>query len=454
MPQRPVVLLALSLLTSITLSAQSRPGAAQALQTVRDAALPLDGSRADHDALLELVGESRFVLLGEATHGTREFYRERARLTERLVTEKGFSVIAIEAEWRDAYDVNEYIHGGGPASAEQALATFDRFPMWMWRNREVQSLVTWLRDHNASAGGATHPVGFYGMDLQSPGDSMNAVLAYLQDQDPAAAARAAGHYACLAAYQARPQEYGRDLLSGRTGSCAPGARAVYEELESRFAADTAPDAPGDDTLLSAVEDARVVMDAENYFRVAAAGGVEGWNARDLHMATTLDRLSARLTGGSGAPAKVIAWAHNSHVGDARATARASAGELNLGQVMRDRHGEDAVLVGFTTYGGTVTAATTWGGNARLQALRPALPDSHGALFHQTGMPSFLLPLRGDAELSAALGEPRLQRFVGVVYARNTERASHYYETALARQYDAVIHIDRTTFVQPLPRTPR
>jgi erythromycin esterase-like protein len=169
------------------------------------------------------------------------------------------------------------------------------------------------------------------------------------------------------------------------------------------------------------------------------------------MATTLERLSARLAGGGGAPAKVIAWAHNSHVGDARATARASVGELNLGQAMRERHGADAVLVGFTMYGGTVTAATSWGGSARLQVLRPALPESYGALFHETGIPSFVLPLRGDAEASAALSEPRLQRFVGVVYARDTERASHYYETAIAHQYDAVVHVDKTTFVQPLPR---
>jgi erythromycin esterase-like protein len=394
MPHRALFMISFAVLTSITISAQALPGSAEIVEVVRDAAVLLDGSSDDHDALLELVGESRFVLLGEATHGTREFYRERARLTQRLVTEKGFSIIAIEGEWRDAYDVNQYIQGEGPADAEKALATFARFPLWMWRNREVQSLVTWLRDYNASARGAANPVGFYGMDLQSPGDSMNAVLAYLRDHDPTAAARAADQYACLAAYRERPEEYGRDLATGRTGTCAPGARTVYQELESRFAAEARSHRPGDDTLVSAVEDARVVMNAENYFRLAATGGVEGWNARDLHMATTLDRLSARLVGATGGPAKVIAWAHNSHVGDARATARASAGELNLGQVMRERHGDAVVLVGFTTYGGTVTAATSWGGNARLQVLRPALPESYGALFHQTGAPSFLLPRRG------------------------------------------------------------
>jgi erythromycin esterase-like protein len=410
------------------------------------AAEPILGAQADYDSLLEMIGDNHFVLLGESTHGTREFYRERARIARRLIEEKGFTILAIEAEWQDAYDLNEYIHGRGAPSERHAFATFDRFPSWMWGNEEMLDLVSWLREWNASPRGRERPVGIYGIDLYSVMESVSEVLSFLDAQDPAAAARAREHYKCFDPYRLRGiEEYGRAVARDRRASCAEPAIAAFQELADRMQRSGRPHGP-DDALVSAWQSARIVMNGEAYYRTA--GTVSSWNLRDRHMADTIDALSEHLQG-SSPRAKVMVWAHTSHLGDALMTARADVGELNVGQLIRQRHDSDSVLIGLTTYEGTVRAASAWGGKSREQRLTPALSESYAALFREMGLPAFVLRLRDNPSIASVIPGPRLQRFVGVIYAPATERQRHYVNTDLAVQYDAVIHIDRTTAVKPL-----
>ena len=422
---------------------------AEEVGSLRAVAVPLSGVDEDYDDLMALVADHQFVLLGESTHGTREFYRERARLTRRLIEEKGFTVVVLEADWPDSYDVNDFIHGRGPATATDALATFTRFPRWMWANQQMAELLEWMRAFNRTERGVANPVGLYGMDLYSVEESMDDVVAFLRDSDPAAAARAAERYRCLAPYRDAMDRYAVDVASGRKRSCADAVLAQFEELGGRLADAGAGGRPGDDQLVSAWQNARVAVNGEAYHRSALAGGVASWNRRDLHMADTIDAVSRHLNQGAARPAKVVVWAHNSHLGDARATERAERGELNVGQLMRQRHDGRSVLIGFTTYAGTVRAASSWGEEGRERVLKPARPDSFAALFHHLGIPAFSLRLRNAAETLPSLQPRRLERFVGVIYAPQTERQSHYFETDLARQYDAVVHVDHTSAVAPL-----
>ena len=418
--------------------------------TVASSARPLQGVAEDYDQLFELIGDNRFVLLGESTHGTQEFYRERARITRRLIEEKGFSVIAVEADWADAYDVNEYIHGQSAGALEATLNTFERFPSWMWNNAEVRNLVAWLRTWNLSAEGRKQPVGFYGLDLYNVPESAQRVIEFLQKEDSAAAARARNRYKCFDRLRQEDlMEYGRRVAMEERAACAEPAAAEFLEMSSRVLAQGSRYRPGDEALVSAWQNARVVMSGEAYYRFVYAGGVESWNLRDRHMADTLDALSEHLDEGAPRPAKVVVWAHNSHLGDARVTERTRVGEWNVGQLMRQRHDGESVLVGFTTYAGTVRAASTWGGRSRVHRLKPALRNSFAALFHETGVPAFLLMLRNDDATRQVLAGRRLERFVGVVYQSSTERESHYYEVDLAHQFDAVVHIDQTTSLEPL-----
>jgi erythromycin esterase-like protein len=429
-----------------------RPGATpptqEQIDTIRRLAQPLTGTDRDYDRLMEIVGDHQFVLLGESTHGTREFYRERARLTRRLIAEKGFTVVLFEADWPDAYDLNEFIHGQRGASAREALATFTRFPKWMWGNEEINELAEWMRTYNQTPRGAADPVGVYGMDLYSVKESIEDVVAFLRKEDPAAAKHAEDRYRCLTRYADDMERYAVAVAAGRQPACRQQAVAQFEELGKRVTAAGPGHRPGDDRLISAWQNARVVANGEAYYRSAIDGGVASWNLRDSHMADTIDAVSRHLNEGAPRAAKVVVWAHNSHLGDARVTERSEIGELNVGQLMRQRHDGRAVLIGFTTYGGSVRAAASWGAEGRQQTLKPALPESFAAMFHATGIPAFTLPLRGSAEAVAALGTRRLERFVGVIYAPSTERQSHYFEADLARQYDAVIHIDQTTAVEP------
>ncbi len=344
------------------------------LDAVRKAAYRLTGAAGDYDPLIELIGEARFVLLGEASHGTHEFYRERARITQRLIKEKGFTVVAVEADWPDAYRVNRYARGAGDdVDAAEALSDFRRFPRWMWRNTEVVEFVEWLRAHNASLPAELGKTGFYGLDLYSLHASMKAVIQYLERTDPDAAQRARDRYACFDHFGPEPQVYGFIAATDRSKSCRDQVVSQLVELQRRTAEHAHYDDPGaEDELFFAEQNAQVVKDAEEYYRAMFFGDVSSWNLRDTHMVETLEALVAHLSR-RGRQAKVVVWAHNSHLGDARATEMSQRGELNVGQLVREKHAQDAVLVGFITHHGTVTAASDWDGVARAQA-RPASPS--------------------------------------------------------------------------------
>src|SRR5438270_887696 len=375
---------------------------------IRKASQPLDGSARDYDNLLKLIHEARFCLLGEATHGTHEFYRERAEITKRLIKEKGFTAIAVEADWPDAFRVNRYVRGlSDDRNADEALSGFKRFPTWMWRNTVVLDFVEWLREYNSSVPANATKVGFYGLDLYSLYTSIESVLGYLDKIDPAAAKRARYRYSCFEHFAEDTQAYGYAANFGITESCE---REVIQQLIElrRQAADYASrdGRVAQDEFFFAEQNARLILNAENYYRSMFRGRVESWNLRDRHMAETLDALVTYMNA-QGQTAKVAVWEHNSHLGDARATYMADYGELNVGQLVRERYGAEAVLIGFTTYAGTVTAASDWDGAAERKRVRPALEDSYEASFHNSDMPSFLLPLRDNASASIALRDPKL-----------------------------------------------
>ena len=425
-----------------------------AAEVVRREAHALVGDRRDHDPLLERIGDARIVLLGEASHGTHEFYAERARITRRLVAERGFRAIAVEGDWPDTHRVSRYVQGAPQdRDAEEALRGFRRFPSWMWRNAEILDLVGWLREHNDGLAPDAPRAGFYGLDLYSLGSSMQAVVDYLDDNDPAAAVRARRRYECLQPFVGPSADYAHAVLAGVSEPCR---RQVLEQLvEMRRDAGTylARDgAAAEEELFFAEQNATVVANAEEYYRTMFGDRAASWNLRDRHMADTLDHLLAHL-GRHGEDAKVVVWAHNSHVGDARATEMARRGELNIGQLLRERHGRAVVSVGFTTYTGTVTAASDWGAPPERKRVRPGLPGSYEALLHAAGLPAFLLcPLDGR-DSGTVLAEARLERAIGVIYRPETERQSHYFGASLTRQFDALIHIDHTRAVEPLERTP-
>jgi len=421
------------------------------LEPIRAAALPLHGDSRDFDPLIERIGDAHFVLLGEASHGTHEFYRIRAEITKRLIRDEGFSAVAVEADWPDAYRVNRFVRGrNDDADAADALRGFTRFPQWMWRNADVLDFVGWLRAYNDSAVGGRRKVGFYGLDLYSLHASIEAVLTYLRTVDPDAARRAQARYACFA--QAGPDlhEYGTAASLGLSPSCEREVVAQLLELQRAAAGYARRDGRLDpDAGFYAEQNARVVRNAEAYYRAAVAGGVEAWNRRDVHMAETLSLLSEYL-GKEGEP-KVVVWAHNSHLGDAAWTELGTRGEINVGQLVRERHPRDSVLVGFTTFTGTVTAASDWDAPAERKRIRPALTSSYERLFHATGLGNFLMLFNHGHDLAWALDEPRLERAIGVIYRPETERASHYFSASLSRQFDAVLHYDTTRAVEPLER---
>lgn len=425
-------------------------------RAIADTATPLDGTAAALDPLIERIGDARLVLLGEATHGTHEFYRIRAELTKRLIREKGFGVVAVEADWPDAARVDRYIRGlGCDAEAIEALDTFRRFPQWMWRNADVLDFVGWLRAHNDHVHhrGARRKVGFYGLDLFSLYASIGIVIDILERRDPDAAADARERYGCFDVFGDDPQLYGHATAHGHITNCEAEVVEQLVALEEAHRSQLHAGLATDDDLFEALQNARIVARAEQYYRSMYGGSAVTWNLRDMHMMDTLDALAEHLGGDAGgAPAKIVVWAHNSHVGDAGATDRVARGETSLGQLCRIRHPDDTVLVGFTTYGGTVTAASDWGRLADMQRIRPALAGSCEELFHETGVPRFLLMLDRLGEAAGALHEPRLQRAIGVVYRPQTERPSHYFHAALPRQFDAVIHIDETRAVEPLERS--
>jgi erythromycin esterase-like protein len=412
-------------------------------------AIPLHGTSADTDHLLDIVGDADIVLLGEATHGTREFYRVRAELTQRLILDRGFTAVAVEADWPDAYRVNRHVRGeGDDADAIAALSGFKRFPAWMWRNQDVARFVAWLREQNATRDRGER-AGFYGLDLYSLFTSIEAVVGYLDRVDPEAAARARSRYACFDQFSRDSETYAYAAASGFVEPCESAVVAQLVELQRAATAYASRDGHvAEDEFFFAEGNARLAKNAEEYYRSMFRGRASSWNLRDRHMMETLVALDAYLRRRRGR-ARIVVWAHNSHLGDARATDMATQGELNLGQLVREHYGARAVAIGFTTNAGTVTAATDWDGPAAVKDVRQALRGSVERIFHQTGIPRFLLSLTREGMARDGLLAPRLQRAIGVIYRPETERVSHYFHARLAEQFDAVIHIDRTTAVEPL-----
>ena len=423
------------------------------IHRIREQAKPLTGEAGDYDALLDMIGNSSVVLLGEASHGTHEFYRERAEITKRLIVEKGFTALAVEADWPDAYRVNRYVRGEpGDIDSVEALGGFERFPGWMWRNADVLDFIGWLRDHNEHVYSKEHQVGFYGLDLYSLHKSMNEVIAYLEKKDPEEAAKARALYGCMDRYGKDPQNYGLMVGAGVGDSCRAEVIQQLTDLRAKEVDYLARNGPAAaDEFFFAEQNARLVKNAEQYYRKMFRSDVSSWNQRDEHMMETLVELIAHLQSEHGS-SKVVVWAHNSHLGDARATAMAQRGELNIGQLVRQAFPYQSKLIGFTSYAGTVTAASGWHLPAERKQVRPGLDGSYEKLFHQVGIPSFWLDLTGDNPAVEALKEPRLERAIGVVYLPETERQSHYFKADLAGQFDAVIHFDLTRAVEPLERT--
>jgi protein-L-isoaspartate(D-aspartate) O-methyltransferase len=400
-----------------------------------------DIKSADLAPLLERVGDARVVPLGEATHGTSEFYRMRDRITRELILRKGFTTVAVEADWPDAARVDHYVrHREYPPSEWQAFA---RFPTWLWRNREFAEHVDWLREFNAEQTDPGRRVGFYGLDLYSLHVSIRAVLAYLDEVDPETAALARERYACLTPWQADPAIYGRAALTGRYEDCANQVATMLSELIGRHKDYALHDG---ERFVDAVQNARLVTNAERYYRVMYYGSRDSWNLRDQHMFDTLDSLLAYL----GPEARAVIWAHNSHIGDAKATEMAARGEHNLGQLCREAFGDQAYLIGFGSHTGQVAAASTWDGPMEVKELQPSHEASFERLCHGTGLSAFLLPLReaDNAALRLRLTAPLLERAVGVIYRPESELASHYFHAVLPRQFDEYIWFDQTEAVRP------
>ncbi|MEA3247748.1 MAG: erythromycin esterase family protein [Gemmatimonadota bacterium] len=422
---------------------------------IRESAHALAGGAGDFDPVLRAVGDASYVLIGEASHGTHDFYRIRGEITKRLIREKGFAAVAVEGDWPDAWRVNRYVRGRtGDHDSDEALAGFRRFPQWMWRNADVLDFVGWLRAHNDTQGGEAAKVGFFGLDLYSLHASIDAVLAYLDTADSEAAGRARQRYACFDHAGGDPQEYGYASTLGLAPSCEREVVAQLVELQRSAAELARRDGRLDpDAQFVAEQNARLVVNAERYYRAMFRSRVGSWNLRDRHMAETLDALAAHLRGHGRVP-RLVVWAHNSHLGDARATELGDSGELNVGQLVRQQHGRDAALIGFTTYTGTVTAASDWGEPALRMPVRPALSASYEALFHAALPRNFLLAPRIQPDVAEALATPRLERAIGVIYRPETERMSHYFHASLSRQFDVVLHYDATRAVEPLERTVR
>ena len=398
-------------------------------------------------ALLDRIEDARVILLGEATHGTSEFYRMRARITRELIVNQGFRAVAVEADWPDAARIDRYVrHVPAPSSARPEAA-FSRFPTWMWRNQEVHEFVEWLRRYNAETAGPARHVSFHGLDLYSLYTSAAAVVGYLERVDPAAASVARQRYGCLMPWERDPATYGRAALTGQYRTCEDDVVAALRDLLSRRLEYSRQDG---ERFLDAAQNARLVADAERYYRTIYYGSTASWNLRDQHMFDTLQSLLAF----HGPETKIVVWEHNSHIGDAAATEMAARGELNVGSLCRAAFGERAYLVGFGTDHGTVAAASDWDAPIEIMDVRPAHAESYERLCHDAEVPAFLLPLRrpARAEIREELLPSRLERAIGVIYRPESELASHYFQASLPRQFDEYVWFDRTAAVAPLGQT--
>jgi erythromycin esterase-like protein len=437
--------------------AQSVPAStrgASAVDAIRAAARPLSSSPKDYAGLMALIGAARLVLLGVTAHGTHEFYRERGNLTKRLISEKGFTAIAVEADWPDAYRADRYVRGASDdTNAIEALGGFTRFPAWMWRNRDIVEFVDWLRTHNDQQDGA-RKVGFYGLDLYSLRASREAVIHYLNKVDPRARDRVRAQYACFDDFADAARGYG--VIGGIGRPCRDAAVAGVVELQEsravRQARRASPEA--EEEYFNAFQNARVVRNAEGVYGAMYRSQAPAWNLREQHMAATLDDLMAHLNG-RGSQAKIAVWAHTSPVGDGRATEKKEDHLVNVGQIVREQHGGETVLIAFTTNRGTVTAASDWDRPPEIKQLRPAFSDSYEALFHNTQIARFMIAHRERETVPEVLRRDKPERSIGAIYHSQipeAERAAHYFTARLAGQFDAVLYFDETRAVEPLEFT--
>jgi erythromycin esterase-like protein len=414
-------------------------------EAIAKAAEPLpDLNDPSFGAMFDRFGDARVVLLGEASHGTSEFYRARAAITRRLVEHHGFTIVAVEADWPDAATIDRYVRHREPREGEEKA--FERFPTWMWRNVEVDAFTRWLHEHNAQRP-YEQMCGFYGLDLYNLGASMRAVIDFLEQEDPEAARDARKRYGCLEPWAEHPERYGAIALSEGYARCEVGVMQMLRDLNQRNFDCLGQDC---DEWLDAAANARLVKNAEAYYRVMYHRSAESWNLRDTHMFETL----CQLLEAKGPTSKAVVWAHNSHIGNAAFTDMGERrDEINIGQLTKERFDARARLIGFGTHSGTVAAADDWDEPMQVKQVRPSLAESYERMSHDSGVPRFLLDLR-EGEVGRgvreALLEPRLERFIGVIYRPETERWSHYSEAILPKQFDAWVWFDETSAVTPLP----
>jgi protein-L-isoaspartate(D-aspartate) O-methyltransferase len=413
-------------------------------ELIRRAAEPLpDPDDPAFAAAFDRFANARVVLLGEASHGTSEYYRARAAITRRLIEKHGFNIVAVEADWPDAASIDRYVRHRPKREGEEA--SFQRFPIWMWRNTDVDAFIRWLRRHNQDRAYAER-TGFYGLDLYNLGGSMRAVIDYLEGVDPEAAKVARRRYGCLEPWSHDPAAYGRMAITEGYARCEVGVIEMLKDLMARRMECARPEC---DEWLDAAANARLVRNAEEYYRVMYEGSAESWNLRDTHMYETL----CQILDAKGPDAKAVVWAHNSHIGNAAHTEMGQVREeLNIGQLVKEKFGEQARLIGFGTHTGTVAAADDWDEPMKVKDVRPSMPDSYEQMCHMAEVPRFLLDLRHGVlarPLEEALLQPRLERFIGVIYRPETERWSHYAEAVLPNQFDAWVWFDETRAVTPL-----
>ncbi|MFU8797911.1 MAG: erythromycin esterase family protein [Gammaproteobacteria bacterium] len=394
------------------------------------------------EKISNLIGDARIVLMGEATHGTVEFYQARMALSEYLIREKGFHAIALEGDWAPVHAIHRYCkHHDKVRSPEAALEGFKRFPVWMWRNTAMLDFIKKIRKNN--------PISFYGLDLYGLNDSMQAVSDYFKQYHPTEAKKVMQRYACLDNVSVSPQMYSYLIEQKLKKSCVKEVTAQFIETQRIISQHIFLNPNEKENQFCALQNARVVQNAENYYRTLLEHSSITWNIRDRHMADTLHNIMAYLEDIHRVPAKVIVWAHNSHVGDARATEMSERQEINLGQLVRERFHTSSFLLGFSTAEGHVTAATAWDGLAEHKVVRSPIQGSYESLFHAAKEKNFIVNLRTDTPLTHLLKSPQLQRAIGVIYRPEAERISHYYFSRLPYQFDAIVHLDKTNSIVPL-----
>lgn len=430
------------------------------IEAVGRHAYPLGGALRDYDPIIEAAKNRRMVLIGEASHGTHEFYKSRAEITQRLIDELEFDAVIVEADWPDAYRVNRYVSSRqSELGADQALQDFERFPTWMWRNHDVKAFVEWLHAYNRSRlisdTDLTHTVGFYGLDLYSMSTSIHAVIEYLENVDPQAAKQARARYSCLDHFMDQPQAYGYATEYGLAQSCERDIVSQLVDLRHKAFDYLQHDGlVARDEFFCAEQNAKLVRNAEEYYRSMYRATSSSWNIRDQHMFETLQDLTAHLSKELGREARIVVWAHNSHIGNAAATDMNRRGELNIGQLVREHYHDDALLVGFSTCRGFVTAASDWDAPIERKQVREPIAGSYEEVFHHVNHKQFILDLRDNNKAIDLLMEPRLQRAIGVIYRPETERQSHYFYSCLPEQFDFLLHYDVTNAVKPIETTPQ